>query len=190
MLRKQMRPALVTLVLFTILTGVLYPLAVTGIGQLIFPQKANGSLITREGKTIGSDLIGQPFSAPGYFWGRLSATGTHAYNAALSSGSNLGPLNPALHDAVRGRLSALKSADPGNDLPVSVDLVTGSGSGLDPHISVASALYQVPRVARVRGVSAERIRQLVDQCTEGRQLGFLGETRVNVLQLNLALDTL
>lgn len=189
MLLKQMRYAVVSLFLFTILTGILYPLAVTGIGQLLFPQKANGSLVTRGGKTIGSELIGQPFACPGYFWGRLSATSPFADNAGLSYASNFGPNNPALLDAVRKRLSDLKSADPGNDLPVPVDLVTSSGSGLDPHISVASAMYQVPRVARVRGLSVEKVHQLVEQSTEDRQLGVLGEPRVNVLRLNLALDS-
>ncbi len=189
MLLKQMRYALVSLILFTIITGILYPLAVTGIGQLIFPWQANGSLLTRGGKTIGSGLIGQSFSGPGYFWGRLSATSPFPNNAGLSSASNLGPNNPALLDAVRKRITDLKSADPGNDRPVPVDLVTASGSGLDPHISVASAMYQVPRIARVRGLTVEKVRQLVNQWTEGRQFGMLGESRVNVLQLNLALDT-
>ena len=190
MFLKQLRYAIVSLILFTIITGVLYPLAVTGIGQLLFPKMANGSLLMKDGKTIGSELIGQPFSGPGYFWGRLSATGPFSYNAGLSSASNLGPNNPAFFDAVRKRLSDLTSADPDNHRPVPVDLVTSSGSGLDPHISVASALYQVSRVARVRGLSIEKVRQLVDQSTEERQLKVLGEPRVNVLRLNLALDRL
>ena len=190
MFLKQTRYALLILLLFTVITGVLYPLAVTGIGQLIFPRQANGSLITSAGKTIGSELIGQPFADPGYFWGRLSATSPFADNAGLSYASNFGPNNPALLDAARKRLSDLKSADPGNDRPVPVDLVTSSGSGLDPHISVAGAMYQVPRVARARGLSDEKVHRLVEQSTEERQLGILGERRVNVLRLNLALDTL
>jgi K+-transporting ATPase ATPase C chain len=189
MVFKQIRIAVTTLILFTVLTGGIYPLAVTGIGQLIFPRQANGSLLTRGGKTIGSGLIGQPFSGPGYFWGRLSATSPFPDNAGLSSASNLGPNNPALLDAVRKRITDLKSADPDNDRPVPVDLVTASGSGLDPHISVASAMYQVPRIARVRGLTVDNVRQLVNQWTEERQFGVLGERRVNFLQLNLALDT-
>jgi K+-transporting ATPase ATPase C chain len=190
MFLKQTRSAIVTLVLFTILTGVIYPLAVTGIGQLLFPHQANGSLVkSKEGKIIGSELIGQSFAGPGYFWGRLSATSPFAFNAGLSYASNLGPNNPALLDAVRKRVADLHAADSSNTLPVPVDLVTASGSGLDPHISVAAALYQVPRVARVRGVSMEKVRQLVQESTEDRQLGILGEPRVNVLRLNLALDS-
>ncbi len=188
MLQKQIRPTLVVLILFTLLTGVVYPLVVTGIAQVIFPEKANGSFIKKEGKIVGSELIGQPFSDPKYFWSRLSATSPYAYNAGSSSGSNYGPLNPALIDAVKKRVQDLKAADSLNALPIPVDLVTSSASGLDPHISVAAALYQLPRVARVRGMSAPQIRSLIDQCTEDRQLGFLGESRVNVLELNLALD--
>jgi K+-transporting ATPase ATPase C chain len=176
------------LLLFTLLTGVIYPLAVTGIAQLIFPRQANGSLIVKDGKALGSGLIGQLFDDPKYFWGRLSATGPYPYNAAASSGSNLGPSNPALMAAVQARIDALKTADPGNTQPIPIDLVTASGSGLDPDISVAAALYQVPRVARVRGMSESAVRALVDQYTQGRQFGFLGEPRVNVLELNLALD--
>jgi K+-transporting ATPase ATPase C chain len=182
------------LVLLTLITGVIYPLAVTGIALVIFPHQANGSLIIKDGKAVGSELIGQQFDAPKYFWGRLSATGTFAYNAfnaenlTASSGSNYGPLNKALLDAVQARIDALKAADPANTAPIPVDLVTASGSGLDPHISLAAALYQVSRVARERGLSDEQVRQLVDQHTEGRQFGFLGEPRVNVLELNLALD--
>ena len=185
---KHLRAAIVVLILLTGITGLLYPLVVTGIAQLIFPGKANGSLIQKDGKSLGSDLIGQPFSDPKYFWSRPSATGPFAYNAGASSGSNYGPLNPALLDAVQKRIADLKDADPQNDKPIPVDLVTASGSGLDPHISVAAALYQLPRVARNRGVSEEKIRSLVDQYTEGRQLGLLGEPRVNVLKLNLALN--
>ena len=188
MLRKQIRPTLVVLILFTLLTGVIYPLVVTGIAQVVFPEKANGSFIKRDGKIVGSELIGQPFSDPKYFWSRLSATSPYAYNAGSSSGSNYGPLNPALIDGVKKRVQDLKAADSTNTLLIPVDLVTSSASGLDPHISVAAALYQLPRVARVRGMSASQIRSLMNQFTEGRQLGFLGESRINVLELNLALD--
>lgn len=188
MFQKQIRPTLVVLILFTALTGILYPLVVTGIAQVIFPEKANGSLIKKGGKVVGSELIGQPFSDSKYFWSRLSATGPYAYNAGASSGSNYGPLNPALLDGVKKRVQDLKTADSLNTMPIPVDLVTSSASGLDPHISVAAALYQLPRVARVRGINALQVRSLVDQFTEGRQLGFLGEARVNVLELNLALD--
>ncbi len=191
---SQFRPAVVSLILLTLITGLIYPLVVTGIAQVVFPGQANGSLILKDGKAVGSELIGQSFDDPKYFWGRLSATGTFPYNAfnaenlTGSSGSNYGPLNPALMDAVQARIDALKAADPENTAPIPVDLVTASGSGLDPHISVAAALYQVARVARERGLSEEQVRQLIDQNTEGRQFGFLGEPRVNVLKLNLALD--
>ena len=185
---KHLRTSVIAIVLFTVLTGVIYPLMVTGVAQLIFPDKANGSLLQQNGKTLGSELIGQPFSSPKYFWSRLSATGPFAYNAAASSGSNYGTLNPALLDGVQKRIKDLKDADPLNMQPIPVDLVTASGSGLDPHISIAAALYQLSRVARARGMSEERVRSMIDQCTEGRQLGFLGEPRVNVLELNLALD--
>ncbi len=188
MFLKQLRPTVVTLILFTIITGVFYTLLVTGIAQIVFPEKANGSLIKKDGKIVGSELIGQPFSDTKYFWSRLSATGPYAYNAGASSGSNYGPLNPALLDAVKKRVQDLKVADSLNTQPIPVDLVTSSASGLDPHISIAAALYQVPRVARVRAISEPQVRSLVDQYTEGRQLGFLGEPRVNVLKLNLALD--
>jgi K+-transporting ATPase ATPase C chain len=187
-MRAQIRPALVALLVFTVLTGLVYPLVVTGISQLVFPHKANGSLIVSNGKIVGSTLIGQQFDDPKYFWGRLSATGPYPYNAAASSGSNLGPTNPALLDEVKARVAALKADDPSNTQLIPVDLVTSSGSGLDPDISVAAALYQAPRVARVRGMSVESVLALVNQFTEGRQLGFLGEPRVNVLKLNLALD--
>jgi K+-transporting ATPase ATPase C chain len=195
-MRSQLRPAIVSLALLTLITGLIYPLVVTGVAQAVFPRQANGSLITRNGQAIGSELIGQSFDDPKYFWGRLSATSPYPYNAfdaqtlTGSSGSNYGPLNPALTDAVKARLQALKAADPGNTAPIPVDLVTASGSGLDPDISPAAALYQVPRVARARGLSQEMVRQLVDQHIEGRQLEILGEPRVNVLELNLALDTL
>ena len=184
----QLRSALMMFFILTILTGVAYPLAVTAIAQLLFPHQANGSLIYKDGKPIGSTLIGQPFDDPEYFWGRPSATAPFPYNAAASSGSNLGPTNPALIETVKMRVAALKAADPGNDTPVPVDLVTASGSGLDPHISSASAEYQVRRVARARGREEAFVRTLVSQHTEGRQLGMLGERRVNVLALNLALD--
>ncbi len=188
MILRQLRISLIALVLFTILTGVLYPLAVTAIAQIVYPDKANGSLIVHNGSVAGSELIGQPFADPGHFWGRPSATGPTAYNAGASSGSNLGPLNPSLLDGVASRVRALKEADSTNTSTIPVDLVTASGSGLDPHISVAAAMYQVTRVARVRGLDVETLRSLVRDHMEGRQLGFLGEARVNVLRLNLALD--
>ncbi len=189
-MRSQIRPALMALLIFTVLTGLLYPLVVTGIAQLAFPHQANGSLIVVNGKTVGSSLIGQQFTDPKYFWGRLSATGPYPYNASSSSGSNLGPTNPALLDEAKARIAALKAADPSNTQLIPVDLVTSSGSGLDPDISVAAALYQLPRVARLRGLSESAVRVLVNKYTHGRTLGFLGEPTVNVLQLNLALDAL
>jgi K+-transporting ATPase ATPase C chain len=188
------RPAIVLLLLFTLLTGLLYPLTVTAISQLVFPRQANGSLIVKDGKAIGSELIGQQFDDPKYFWGRISATGGFQYNAfnaeflTGSSGSNYGPLNPALQEMVQARIEALHAADPGNTQPIPVDLVTASSSGLDPHISIASAYYQVPRVARTRNLSETEVYSLVNQYTENRQFGFLGEPRLNVLLLNLALD--
>jgi K+-transporting ATPase ATPase C chain len=163
---------------------------VTGLAQALFGAKANGSLITQDGKTVGSSLIGQPFSDPKHFWGRASATSPYPYNASASGGSNQGPLNPALTDAVADRIKALRASDPGNTTPIPVDLVTASASGLDPHISPAAAAWQVPRVARERGLDVARVQQLVDAHSEGRQLGVLGESRVNVLELNLALDQL
>jgi K+-transporting ATPase ATPase C chain len=183
----EIRPALMMLLALSVITGVLYPLAITGIAQAVFPRQANGSLIVRDGNVVGSSWIGQPFSAPRYFWGRLSAT-TPAYNAGSSSGSNLGPLNPALLDAAKARIEALRAADPEAKLPVPVDLVTASGSGLDPHISVAAAEYQVNRVARARGLARETVRRLVAAHTTGRWLQLVGEPVVNVLELNLALD--
>lgn len=192
---SQLRPAFFMLLIFTVISGVIYPLAVTGIAQMAFPHQANGSLIVTEGgKTYGSELIGQQFDDPKYFWGRLSATGAFPYNAynaktlTGSSGSNYGPLNPALMDRVQARIDALQAADPGNTAPIPVDLVTASGSGLDPHISVAAALYQVQRVAAARGLEEAQIKSLVEKYTEGRQFGIFGEQRVNVLLLNLSLD--
>jgi potassium-transporting ATPase KdpC subunit len=185
----QLRPALVSLVALTLITGLLYPLVITGIAQMLFPRQANGSLILIDGQPVGSSLIGQPFDEPKYFWGRPSATSPFPYNAAASSGSNLGPTNGALMKAVQARIDTLRAVDPGNPLPIPVDLVTASGSGLDPHISPAAAEYQVRRIARVRGLDETVVRRLVAQHTEGRQLRVLGEPRVNVLTLNFALDT-
>ena len=184
----QFRPAFSLLVMLTLLTGAAYPVIVTAISQVLFRGEANGSLIMQGGKAVGSKLIGQPFADPKHFWSRASATSPNPYNAASSSGSNQGPTNPALIDAVSGRVKALKDADPDNKLPIPVDLVTASGSGLDPHISPAAAEYQVERVARTRNLAPAKVRELVARHTEGRQLGFLGEPRVNVLELNLALD--
>jgi len=184
----HVRAAIVSLAALTVVTGVIYPLIVTGIAQAVFPFQANGSLIVKDGKAVGSVLIGQPFDDPKYFWSRPSATSPFADNAGSSSGSNLSPTNPDLVKAVQGRVDALRAADPGNTALVPVDLVTASGSGLDPHISPAAALYQVPRVARERKLDPHAVRQLIDRHTEGRVMGILGEPRVNVLQLNLALD--
>lgn len=190
MIRAQLRPALVSLLILTVITGLAYPLAVTGLAQVFFPGRANGSLLLHDNKVIGSSLIGQPFDDPKYFWGRPSATSPFSYNAAASSGSNLGPTNPALLTGVLARVAALKAADPDTSLPVPVDLVTASGSGLDPHISPAAAEYQVQRVARARGLDEAVVLELVARHTEGLQLGILGEPRVNVLRLNLALEHL
>ena len=187
---KQIRPAIVSFVLLSLITGVAYPLLVTAVAQVLFPGQANGSLITRDGKVVGSKLIGQPFDDPKYFWGRLSATGSAPYNGAVSSGSNYGPLSDALTKAVQGRIDALKSADPDNTRSIPVDLVTASASGLDPHISPAAADYQAARVARARGVPEATVQELVAEHTRGRQLGVLGEPVVEVLPLNLALDAL
>jgi K+-transporting ATPase ATPase C chain len=184
----QLRPAIVILFLFTVLTGLVYPMAVTAVAQVVFPHQANGSLIMREGAPVGSELIGQPFESPMYFWGRPSATGPHPYNAGASSGSNLGPTNDLLVNAVQSRIDALRAADPDNSLPIPVDLVTASGSGLDPHISPAAAEYQVPRVARARGLDEAAVREIVAQHSQPRTFGVLGEPTVNVLQVNLALD--
>jgi potassium-transporting ATPase KdpC subunit len=185
---SQLMPALRMLAMLTLLTGVAYPLLVTGVAQVAFSHKANGSLVVVGDKTVGSELIGQAFDDPKYFWGRPSATSPQPYNGAASSGSNQGPRNPALADAVKDRIKALRDADPGNNAPVPVDLVTASGSGLDPHISVAAANYQALGVAKIRGVPAQQVQALIAQHTEGRTLGVLGEPRVHVLGLNMALD--
>jgi len=201
---REFRAAAVLLLVLTIVTGIAYPLVVTGIAQVAFPAQANGSLIESGGKpvqdgarapvdgarAVGSELIGQPFADPKHFWSRPSATSPYPYNASSSSGSNQGPLNPALTDAVKARIKTLRDADPGNTAPVPADLVTASASGLDPHISPAAAEYQLARVAKARRIDAEKVRALLTQTTEGRQFGFLGEPRVNVLRLNLALDQL
>lgn len=183
-----LRPALVLFAALTLVTGVAYPLAVTGIAQLAFPAAANGSIVVVDGKAVGSSLIGQPFASPGHFWSRPSATAPQPYNGASSGGSNLAATNPALVDAVRGRVEALRAADPGNRAPIPADLVTASASGLDPHISLAAAYWQAGRVARARSLAPERVRALVESQAELPWLGLFGEPRVNVLQLNLALD--
>ena len=189
-MKRQLKIALIFLGVFVVILGVIYPLVVTGISQLFFNHQANGSMITQNGQTAGSELIGQTFSDPKYFWGRLSATAVFPDNADASSGSNYAPSNPALLAAVQARINALQAVDPGNNQAIPVDLVTFSGSGLDPDISVAAADYQVTRVARIRGLTEAQVNTLVKQYTTGRELGFLGEPRVNVLELNLALDTL
>lgn len=185
---KQFRIAVIVFGILTVLTGLIYPAVITGIAQVVFPNQANGSLLMQHGQIVGSALIGQPFTDPKYFWGRLSATGDHPYNAASSAGSNLGPTNPALQKEVSDRIAALKAADRGNTQPIPVDLVTSSGSGLDPDISIAAAQYQAVRVARLRGLPLSRVQALINQSTTGRTFGFLGEPRVNVLKLNLLLD--
>jgi len=185
---KELKPAILVFVLLTALTGVLYPGVVTGIGRLFFAEQVRGSVIELDGKAVGSELLGQSFSAPRHFWGRPSATGPMPNNGAVSSGSNQGATNPALETAVKERIAALRAADPGNNGLVPADLVEASGSGLDPHISPAAAEYQVARVVRARHMSADRVRALVADATQGRTFGILGEPRVNVLQLNLALD--
>lgn len=184
------RPALVLFIVLTLVTGVAYPLVVTGVAQTVFPAQAAGSLVVKDGKPVGSSLIGQNFSDPKHFWGRPSATGPMPYNAGASSGSNQGPLNPALTDAVKGRVEALRAAAPGNTAPVPVDLVTASASGLDPHISPAAARYQVARVAKARGVAADRVAALVEAQTDKPLIALMGEPQVNVLKLNLALEAL
>ena len=187
---KQLRTVFMVFLLLTTVSGIVYPLLVTGVAHLVFPEKANGSLIFKEDGYFGSSLIGQPFDDPKYFWGRPSATSDFPYSPASSSGSNLGPSNPTLAEAVKARANALQKADPGNKSSIPIDLVTSSGSGLDPHMSPAAARYQTPRVARARGMAEDQVRRLVEQFTDPRQLGFLGEPRVNVLRLNLALDGL
>ncbi|RQO36490.1 potassium-transporting ATPase subunit C [Herminiimonas sp. KBW02] len=187
-MKSTFRPALVIFAMLTLICGVIYPYAVTGIGKLAFSSQAEGSIVTQNGTAVGSSLIGQAFSSPQYFWGRPSATAPMPNNAAASGGSNLGPTNPALLDAVKGRIEALKAADPGNTAAVPVDLVTASGSGLDPEISIAAAYYQIPRVARVRQLTEEKVKAIVDRISQPQYLGFFGENRVNVLALNLALD--
>ena len=189
-MRTLVWPSVAAMLVFTFLTGAVYPAAITLVAQLAFPRQAGGSLIVRDGKEIGSSLLGQYTEDPKYFWGRLSATSPVPDNAASSSGSNLGPSNPALHDAVKARVAALKAIDSSNAVPVPIDLATASGSGLDPHISPAAAEYQLARVAKARGLDPAPVRALVLAHTEGRQLGILGEPRVNVLELNLALDQL
>jgi K+-transporting ATPase ATPase C chain len=187
---NHLKSGFAMLIFMTVITGVIYPAMVTAVAQALLAKPANGSLLMKDGKPVGSELIGQPFGSPKYFWGRLSATSPYPYNAGNSSGSNLGPTNSALTDAVATRIKALRDADPGNSAPVPVDLVTASASGLDPHISPAAAAYQVSRVAKERGLDNNKVQQLVDQNTEPRQFGILGEPRVNVLNLNLALDRL
>jgi len=188
--KNLLRPALSLFIALTLITGLLYPMVVAGLGSWLFPRQAAGSLVFRDGVSVGSNLIGQNFTDAGHFWGRMSATSPQPNNALASGGSNLGPENPALIDAVKSRIDALRQADPGNGLPIPVDLVTASASGLDPDITPAAARYQVARVARSRGLRPERVQQLVEEHTSGRQWGVLGEPRVNVLQLNLALDSL
>ncbi len=185
---RTIRITIAALLLFTILTGIVYPLVVTGIVQVFFPRQANGSVITKDGKAVGSELLGQEFSDPKYFWGRLSATTPYPYNGGSSTGSNLGPNNPDLMKAVQARIDTLHAADPANTEKIPVDLATASGSGLDPHISLAAAEYQVHRVAKVRGLDETVVRQLVADKTKGRWIGLFGEPVVNVLELNLALD--
>jgi K+-transporting ATPase KdpC subunit len=187
---RQLKIAALFLLIFTVITGVIYPLVVTGAAQALFHSKANGSMIEDNGTLVGSELIGQPFSDPRYFWGRLSSTAEYPFNASASSGSNYGPSNPALLAAVQARIDALKTVDPDNTLPIPVDLVTASGSGLDPNISVAAAQYQINRVARERNLSVDVVSALVKKYTSGRQFFIFGEPRVNVLELNLALDKL
>ena len=187
MFREQIKQAILVFIILSIITGIIYPLFITGISQVIFPSQANGSLIYRNGKPVGSALIGQAFNNPKYFWGRISATSPVLFNAAASTGSNLGPTNPALIEAVKVRIKALKSADP-NDNPIPVDLVTSSASGLDPHISIAAAYYQINRIARSRGLAQDKIKIIINKHTHGRLLGVIGEPVVNVLEINLALD--
>ncbi|MBB5462816.1 potassium-transporting ATPase subunit KdpC [Paraburkholderia sp. Cpub6] len=189
-MKNLIRPVLVLFVVLTVITGGIYPIAVTAIGRMAFPHQASGSLIEHNGKAVGSPMIGQQFDAPYYFWGRLSATTPNPYNAQNSGGSNLGPTNPALADEIKGRIDALKAAGTDMSQPVPVDLVTSSASGLDPEISPAAAAYQTARVAKARGLTTDQVTELVARSTSGRQFGIFGEARVNVLKLNLALDDL
>jgi len=185
---KELKTAILTFLILTIITGIFYPLFITGVSHLFFHNRASGSLIYRNGKPVGSSLIGQPFSNPKYFWGRPSATSPAPFNAASSSGANLGPSNPALAETIKNRIKAYKAADPNNTNPVPIDLVTSSASGLDPHISLAGAYYQAPRVARLRNLPLDTVRDVIHQHKNKRFLGVLGEPTVNVLELNLALD--
>lgn len=185
---KELKPAVILLLTLSVLTGLIYPAAVGGLAQALFPKEANGSLIERDGKVVGSRLIGQNFSDNKHFWGRPSATAPMPYNAGASGGSNQGPLNPALEDAIKARIETLRASDPNQNAPIPVDLVTTSGSGLDPHISVAAARWQLPRIARERNLPEKNLEEIIASLTEGRQLGILGEPRVNVLELNLALE--
>jgi len=187
---KQLKIAAILFGLLTVITGLIYPAVITAVAQVIFPSQANGSLIMQNGQVVGSELIGQQFDDPMYFWGRLSATAGQPYNAAASGGSNLGPTNPALEEAVSARIDALRAADPDNNQQIPVDLVTASASGLDPDISVAGARFQASRIARLRGLTLEQVITLIDQHTQGRIFGFLGEPRVNVLKINLSLDAI
>lgn len=188
MIREQLRPALISFLLLTVLTGILYPLSVTAIAQIFFKDQANGSLIFRNGRPVGSSLIGQSFDNPEYLWGRLSATAPASFNAASSSGSNFGPMSPVFLKTVQARIKNLREADPGNQTPVPVDLVTSSASGLDPHISLAAAYYQVPRIARARGMSEDAVKVIIHRHAQGRLFGIIGESVVNVLEVNLSLD--
>jgi K+-transporting ATPase ATPase C chain len=188
MIRKQLRSAFLVFLLLTVITGIIYPLTITVVAQTLFRHQANGSIILKNGKPAGSSLIGQSFDDPKYFWGRLSATSPTAFNASVSSGSNFGPMNPALRQSTEARIKSLQNADPGNNSPIPVDLVMACASGLDPHISIAAAMYQIPRVARLRGIPQEEIVKIVRENTQGRFIGIIGEPVVNVLLLNMALD--
>ena len=188
-MKEQIKPAILIFIILTVITGVIYPIFVTGISKALFSKEAGGSLIYREGKAVGSSLIGQPFDDPKYLWGRISATSPAQYNASSSSGSNIGPSNPALIDEVKGRIKALQAADPGNKAPIPVDLVTSSGSGLDPHISLAAAYYQVTRISKCRGITESAVKDIIHKNTTGRFLGLIGEPVVNVLKVNLDLDS-
>ena len=189
MIKEQIKPAILIFLVLTVITGIIYPIFVTGISKALFPKEVGGSLIYRDGKAIGSSLIGQPFDDPKYLWGRISATSLAQYNASSSSGSNIGPSNPTLVDEVKGRIKALQTADPGNKAPIPVDLVTSSGSGLDPHISLAAAYYQVSRISKCRGITESAVKDIIHKNTAGRFLGLIGEPVVNVLEVNLDFDS-